>query len=439
MNEKLNIQNLIEMLAEKHGMDKTDAESFVKEFFQLIEESLESDKYVKIKGLGTFKLIDVDSRESVNINTGERFEIQGHTKVSFTPEPTLKDLINKPFSHFETVVLNDETVLEDTAMGDNSEEEEKEENFVEPESSTVVVESQVVVQETAEVIEEKTENAEEELIETVEEQVIQTVEEVVEDIKEQPVSEEAPSVYQAESILSSEESVVSEESNLAVAESVIPMDEPVAEVPIEQKAQEELVPTYEVPEPPLPPVNKEDSSTMKFFIGIVVLVVLLCIGAVTFMYYPDLLDRMSTPSTEKVADEKVEKPAAPVVLTDSITRKDTTIVVTKKDTVAEIVTPKVVEEPKPVVKQETPVVAPKKETKKAAATPFEPDSVNYKIVGTKTTYTIQEGETLTKVALRFYGTKALWPYIVKHNSGVIKNPDHVPYGTVIKIPELEKK
>ncbi|WP_270419579.1 HU family DNA-binding protein [Bacteroides intestinalis] len=440
MNEKLNIQNLIEMLAEKHGMDKTDAESFVKEFFQLIEESLESDKYVKIKGLGTFKLIDVDSRESVNINTGERFEIQGHTKVSFTPEPTLKDLINKPFSHFETVVLNDETVLEDTAMGDNSEEEEKEENFVEPESSTVVVESQVVVQETAEVIEEKTENAEQELIETVEEQVIQTVEEVVEDIKEQSVSEEAPSVYQAESILSSEESVVSsEESNLAVAESVIPMDEPVAEAPIEQKAQEELVPTYEVPEPPLPPVNKEDSSTMKFFIGIVVLVVLLCIGAVTFMYYPDLLDRMSTPSKEKVADEKVEKPAAPVVLTDSITQKDTATVVAKKDTVAEVVTPKVVEEPKPVVKQETPVVAPKKETKKAAATPFEPDSVNYKIVGTKTTYTIQEGETLTKVALRFYGTKALWPYIVKHNSGVIKNPDHVPYGTVIKIPELEKK
>ena len=60
-------------------------------------------------------------------------------------------------------------------------------------------------------------------------------------------------------------------------------------------------------------------------------------------------------------------------------------------------------------------------------------------MGTKATYTIQEGETLTKVALRFYGTKALWPYIVKYNSGVIKNPDHVPYGTVIKIPELEKK
>lgn len=125
-------------------------------------------------------------------------------------------------------------------------------------------------------------------------------------------------------------------------------------------------------------------------------------------------------------------------LTDSIVRKDTATVVAKKDILwQKLLLLKVVEEPKPVAKQETP--APKKETKKAAATPFEPDSVNYKIVGTKATYIIQEGETLTKVALRFYGTKALWPYIVKYNSGVIKNPDHVPYGTVIKIPELEKK
>lgn len=217
------------------------------------------------------------------------------------------------------------------------------------------------------------------------------------------------------------------------------MNECVEESLTEQKNQEDLVPTYEVPEPPSPPVNRADSSTMKFFIGIVILVVLLCVGAVTFMYYPDLFDRISPPPTEKVADEKIEKPAVPVALTDSIVRKDTTTVVAKKDTVAEVVTPKVVEEPKPVAKQETPAAAPKKETKKAAATPFEPDSVNYKIVGTKATHTIQEGETLTKVALRFYGTKALWPYIVKYNSGVIKNPDHVPYGTVIKIPELEKK
>ena len=68
-----------------------------------------------------------------------------------------------------------------------------------------------------------------------------------------------------------------------------------------------------------------------------------------------------------------------------------------------------------------------------------PDSTSYTIVGTETTYTIKSGETLTKVALRFYGTKVLYPYIVKHNPAVIKNPNNVPAGTTIKIPKLKKK
>ena len=75
--------------------------------FSLDRTSLENEKTVKIKGLGTFKLVDVDSRESVNVNTGERFQIKGHTKVSFTPDTNLRDTINKPFAHFETVVLNE--------------------------------------------------------------------------------------------------------------------------------------------------------------------------------------------------------------------------------------------------------------------------------------------------------------------------------------------
>ena len=67
------------------------------------------------------------------------------------------------------------------------------------------------------------------------------------------------------------------------------------------------------------------------------------------------------------------------------------------------------------------------------------DSTSYTIVGTETTYTIKSGETLTKVALRFYGTKVLYPYIVRHNPAVIKNPNNVPAGTTIKIPKLKKK
>ena len=123
MNERLTIQDLTDLLAAKHSMTKKDAEVFVKEFFLLIEQALENEKTVKIKGLGTFKLIDVDSRESVNVNTGERFQIKGHTKVSFSPDANLRDTINKPFAHFETVVLNENTILEDTPIEETEEEE----------------------------------------------------------------------------------------------------------------------------------------------------------------------------------------------------------------------------------------------------------------------------------------------------------------------------
>ncbi len=105
MSDRLNTQDLIDLLINRQGFEKKDAENFIKEFFLLIEEGLQKDKVVKIKGLGTFKLVDVESRESVNVNTGERFEIQEHTKISFTPEATLRDIINKPFAHFETVIL----------------------------------------------------------------------------------------------------------------------------------------------------------------------------------------------------------------------------------------------------------------------------------------------------------------------------------------------
>ena len=123
MNEKVNIQNLIELLVEKHRITPKEAEEFVKTFFAVIEEGLEQDKYVKIKGLGTFKLIGVESRGSIDVNTGERIEIQGHTKVSFTPDSALKELINRPFGHFETVILNENTVLEDTPIEKAGEDE----------------------------------------------------------------------------------------------------------------------------------------------------------------------------------------------------------------------------------------------------------------------------------------------------------------------------
>ena len=376
MNEKLNIQDLIDLLAAKHGLSKKNADSFVKEFFQLIEEALEKDKYVKIKGLGAFKLIDVESRESVNVNTGERFEIQGHTKVSFTPEPALIVFFNLPCAHFVTVVLNEGTVLEDTPVDSGSEEDEDTEQKVEDVVPEVVAGSAVETPEIAEKIDSPVEP------EPVEEAVV-------------PV-----------------ETVASEEVN------------------------EERVEVIKTAGP-------AESSAMKYFIAIVALVVLLCAGTVAYLYYPDWFDGLSAESpVEETADNEAGNAAGNTVLMDSVGVKDS-VVIAVKDTVSKklIAEPVIKQQEAPVAVRQ-PVVAaatsasqPKKEKK----VEYVPDSTNYTIAGTQATYTIKPGETLTRVALRFYGTKALYPYIVKHNPDVIKKPDNVPAGTTIKIPKLVKK
>jgi len=106
---KFGLQDLAAAIVKKHGLEQDKAEMMVKVFFETVENGLNEDKYVKVKGLGTFKVIEVEPRESVNVNTGERVIIEGHEKINFSPEAALKDLVNKPFSQFETVVLNDGT------------------------------------------------------------------------------------------------------------------------------------------------------------------------------------------------------------------------------------------------------------------------------------------------------------------------------------------
>ena len=116
---KISIQDLAQVLVEHKGLNKRDAVIFVSAMFDIIQTNLEKDRIVKIKGLGTFKIIDVDDRESVNVNTGERVLIEGHNKITFTPDALMKELVNKPFSQFETVVLNDGVDFDDTTEEDD--------------------------------------------------------------------------------------------------------------------------------------------------------------------------------------------------------------------------------------------------------------------------------------------------------------------------------
>ncbi|MBQ8701310.1 MAG: HU family DNA-binding protein [Prevotella sp.] len=101
------VQDLARYISVKRNLSQKDAEQFVKQFFDIVGETLEQDPLVKVKGLGTFKIIDVKDRESVDVNTGERIVIEGRSKISFTPDNVMKELVNKPFSQFETVVINE--------------------------------------------------------------------------------------------------------------------------------------------------------------------------------------------------------------------------------------------------------------------------------------------------------------------------------------------
>ena len=109
----LTIKDLAEILVQKHQLDSRSAEAFINAVIETIHEGLKSDRVVKVKGFGTFKLTAVRERESINVNTGERVVISGHDKVSFTPDAVLRDLVNKPFAQFDTVVLADGVDFED--------------------------------------------------------------------------------------------------------------------------------------------------------------------------------------------------------------------------------------------------------------------------------------------------------------------------------------
>ena len=413
MNEKITIQDIANSLKEKQGLTKKDAELFVKSMFDIMKEALASDKYVKVKGLGTFKLTEVESRESINVNTGERFEIQGHTKISFTPDTTLKEQINKPFSHFETVILNDgvdfediptenlepQTQPEETEVATKEQEVVELVEIVQPEETTIETPSTPDVEPTEEP---KEENIEETVEEIIEEPVIEKL--VIEEpaTKEPVVEQETTQENEPEETLPIEEPVQAEETPAIQEETV---------VATETSTQEQAKPT-------------EEKKTSAVLMGIIVFLLLVILfGAYWLFFKPE------------TASQTI--PSVPV-------QQETTTAV---QTSPEANQPS--EEPSLEPKQEeaaSPATEPKITAIEPLATPVKnervpslADTLEYKIIGTKSLYTLQSGETIIKASVKFFGSKKYWPYIAIYNRDVIKNVDNVPVGTQIKIPELTLK
>ena len=131
---KVSITELASKLMEKHGLKRTEAELFIRQFVGVINDGLKNDKSVKVKGLGTFKVQAVSARKSVDVNTGEAIVIEGRDKISFTAEAVMRDLVNAPFAQFETVIVNDGvdfSEIDAKHEADNTEAEEPAQEVVE--------------------------------------------------------------------------------------------------------------------------------------------------------------------------------------------------------------------------------------------------------------------------------------------------------------------
>ena len=470
MSEKVTIQDIIELLAEKHSMTKKDAEIFVKGMFELIEEALVTEKYVKVKGLGTFKLTEVESRESVNVNTGERIEIQGHTKISFTPDSSMKDLINKPFAHFETVILNENTKLEDTETEIEGEEEDTvDENAPKPKQTVAAKEVELIETENTEDSPNENPIAAEDTIPVIEETII-----------EEPVEITKEEIQIIESGKKSEDIVTEAEKDIvvetAVPQTVSPLAETIEGNKVTDKPQEEvmtiadaailaahkaceektsleiIVPQEATPSEKTVTVTSnfekeqkiEETTEAQEISGekknrvsrgiILVIILIVCItGGIYWYLQSDKTSDLQSPATIKNTQEQLEEDIPAIPVNDSLMQgKDTANIWTNvagKETISQ--------------SQQT--VSPSTEKSSGVATTANvaketlADTVEYDITGTKTNYTLQEGESLVKLAVKFYGTKKLWPYIVKHNKNIIKDADRVPIGTTLRIPELTPK
>jgi len=141
---RLTINSLAKLLMQKHGLDKNEALQFLTAVFETVQYGLQKDKQVKVKGLGTFKVIEVEARESINVNTGERLLIESHSKITFVPDTAMKDLVNKPFSSFETVILNDGVNFDDMETASQVVKKEIETLIEQPDGDDETMEEQVM-------------------------------------------------------------------------------------------------------------------------------------------------------------------------------------------------------------------------------------------------------------------------------------------------------
>ena len=446
MDAKLNHSDLSALLAKEAGMSLAKADLLTKTVFDLIIEGLEQDGAVKINGLGTFKLTDVASRSSVNVNTGEKFEIKGHKKLVFTPADTLKECVNQPFAMFEPVEV-DETYCDDA--------EDENEAIDDENVSTEDIQTDV-----------------EETVETNEAAIV-----------EEPIMVDAQANVDEETV--AEDVVVEENSTEQEEEQAEAQQEPqVEEVTVEFAELEEkpVAERLKRPEPVMVhvpkkdkkpfavPEKKEKKKRVWLYVVFAVLFVVAAFATLFVLYItPVETDDVRIDTVTRI-EHKTDAVTGATVVEETVTK---TVTATDAVTAATVVEKSVAKtEYKPdavsgatvdatsgATPQDKELVVNEASLDALALEPAEPveykfvitdelalldlknvtkaDTMLYDMVDVWAEHKVVPGETLTRIALKYYGDKRLWPYIVKYNS--LPRPDALSKGMKILIPKLEPR
>ena len=391
---KLTIQEVAKILVEKNGLTQRDASRFASEFFAVILQHLQEDEPVKIKGLGTFKIINVEARESISVRTGERVVIDSHSKVTFIPDNTMKELVNKPFSQFETVVLNDGVDFPDIDTPQEPEEEVVETETVASEPATPVIGDEVPV------------------IEPEPAPVVEPEPAPVVEPDPAPVVEPEPAP-----VVKPEPAPVVEEPEAPVVEPEAPV---VKEEPIIEEEDEER--------------SQKWCRWLAAAIGVLILMGFSCFAGYEFGKHQQVSNVVVVHDTLYVPEPDSTDIDLPVETEDVQPVEEV-----KPQPVVKQPVPVVKPAPAPVAKPEAaPVAKPESTEVKAEPAPVakpKPRQGGYRIVGTAEEVVVQEGQTFFSICRVHIGSDK--QHYVEQYNGLPRNPQ-IKAGQVIKIPKLER-
>lgn len=461
---KYSLSNIAEELSVRSGITREAATQFLHAFIETIEKGLLQDNIVKVKGLGTFKVQEMNDRDSVDVNTGSRITIKGYRKVTFVPDSAMKELVNRPFAHFEPTELHDgypaedDSVAIDDVLGTDEDVENADEGVAANVVTNVEIDtntntnadtheaSELTVATDADAIAEKIAVEESAAEEVLQESVVMPVEVEVHEIPEQTPE------------------IIPEETLEAIPEGQESAIEPI------QEAANDQSPSSLASEP-----KQRRGCGCVWGVLFVAIALFLLLGGYRWLAYgtcakeqqheepheeledivvkPNLEAELGTvwdemtkskksasSATKPAKPAKAAKQSAPATQDTSQVTEVKPIVADTSHTSAAAQHPTASDDiaPQPAGKVGHDVLPLTASLKAKAVKDITlADTTDYIIEGTLVAHRLKRGETIIQLAYRYYGDKRLWPYLVKHNN--IKDYNTVAIGQEIRIPVLKQK